>query len=523
MNTTNSSGHNVGNMFSTQQLMIMMLPTLIQTITGLLTGIITMVLSGAGIGFFINFIIGFLKIKTSKQPVELSITQSTRMLRDGLVTDGDHSFNSNLILGVLETLSKLNLPIETADVNLRSSSSTDVTKPGVKNENEHMKKYTIHLIPRNSYQYNGMTIKYEKSETSQSSNKDDKSSVFGLTYVLKITSYTKTFQELQNFVMQCYYDWVDVHYPSEGKIPRKLFYQVKSNYAYPVFKKFNYGVCDSDNAFEGIFVPKYYLQKINTLIRKVNSGDIPKLIILFTGRPGCGKTTLQRAILESLDRHCIVQKLAHTGNDQELMDIYFSDIITTTSGEACNIPLDERVYLLEDVDAESKLLHCRKKDIAADCSEATEAKIDTTAAANLAMVNPYAAMMAAYAGGGIQKQSTGEKLTMSGYLNAIDGIMRLKKAVILVSTNHPEILDEAVTRHGRITLKIDLREMKREDVHDMIRYHYNGETIRDELVKDDLIVPCDLEALCQNCESIAELEEGVVNLCASYKSNLNVQ
>lgn len=498
-NTSGNGAHDITNLFSTQQLMIMMLPTLIHTITGLLTGIITLAFSGAGFGILINFLKGFKK-KGFVEPTELIITQSMRVLRDGLITDGDQSYNWNLIHAILEGLSKLNLPIKTADVNLQGNTDNDD-----KSRRERMMSRHIHLIPRDNYQYDGMTISYEKSEIT-TSGKDDKTTVGGLKYELKISSYTKTFAELESFAIKCYKDWVDVHYPAVGKIPRKLFYQVKSSNSHPVFKEYKYGICDPDKAFDGIFLPKQYLRKINTLLGKINSGEISKLIILLTGRPGCGKTTLQRAILEYLDRHCIIQKLAHTSNDEELMDTYFSEMINTTDGESCDIPLDERVYLLEDVDAESKLLHCRKrnkKDQEKTMEIAVESKdaVAVAVASSAATCNPNLFI---------------SRPTMSGYLNAIDGIMRLKKAVILMSSNHPELLDEAVTRHGRITYKIDLREMKRDDAHDMIRYHFKGETVRDELITDDTIVPCDLEALCQNCETIQELEEGLVELYVGY-------
>jgi hypothetical protein len=503
MNVSGNGAHEITNLFSTQQLMIMMLPTLIHTITGLLTGIITLAFSSAGFGILINFLKGFKK-KSLAEPTELIITQSMRVLKVGMVIDGDQSYNCNLIFAILRTLTNLNLPITTANVNLQGGCTKADEMLSL---HERMMGKQFHIIPRDSYQYDGMTISYEKLEIT-TSGKDDNTSIGGLKYELKISSYTKTFAELESFAMKCYREWVNANYPSDGKVPRKLFYQIKSLSPYPVFKEYKYGICDPEKAFDGIFIPKQYLRKIHTLLRKIKNGEINKLIILFTGRPGCGKTTLQRAILESLDRHCIVQKLAHTSNDEELMDTYFSEIVHTSTGDECDILLDERVYLLEDVDAESKLLHCRKRGMK-DQEKAMEIAVESKDALAVAMASSETTC---------SPVAFGSRPTMSGYLNAIDGIMRLKKAVILMSSNHPELLDEAVTRHGRITYKIDLREMKRDDAHDMIRYHFNDETVRDELITDDTIVPCDLEALCQNCETIEELEEGIVELYAGYNA-----
>jgi hypothetical protein len=46
--------------------------------------------------------------------------------------------------------------------------------------------------------------------------------------------------------------------------------------------------------------------------------------------------------------------------------------------------------------------------------------------------------------------------TLSGYLNAVDGFLKLQEACVLIDTNHPELLDAAVKRCGRVTYHIDL-------------------------------------------------------------------
>lgn len=45
-------------------------------------------------------------------------------------------------------------------------------------------------------------------------------------------------------------------------------------------------------------------------------------------------------------------------------------------------------------------------------------------------------------------------MTISGLLNAIDGISSSLGHVLIMTSNHPEVLDEALTRAGRIQQKI---------------------------------------------------------------------
>ena len=60
-----------------------------------------------------------------------------------------------------------------------------------------------------------------------------------------------------------------------------------------------------------------------------------------------------------------------------------------------------------------------------------------------------------------------------GLLNVIDGLFSSHGRILIMTTNHPEILDSALIRPGRIDLILDFKKTTRETVIDMFRHFYD--------------------------------------------------
>jgi mitochondrial chaperone BCS1 len=68
------------------------------------------------------------------------------------------------------------------------------------------------------------------------------------------------------------------------------------------------------------------------------------------------------------------------------------------------------------------------------------------------------------------------ELTLKGFLEIMDGVYDSPGRIVTMSTNHPEKLDPAILRHGRISMRIHLTRMKLQQLIDMIQSYY-GETL----------------------------------------------
>lgn len=69
--------------------------------------------------------------------------------------------------------------------------------------------------------------------------------------------------------------------------------------------------------------------------------------------------------------------------------------------------------------------------------------------------------------GGHSNKEPGAGISLSGLLNAIDGVASHEGRVLIMTTNHPEKLDAALVRPGRVDRKVGFRLAMREEVREL--------------------------------------------------------
>merc|ERR1719426_472611 len=83
------------------------------------------------------------------------------------------------------------------------------------------------------------------------------------------------------------------------------------------------------------------------------------------------------------------------------------------------------------------------------------------------MSSPYGSSM--YGSAYAQKR---DKLNLSGLLNVLDGVVDTPERIVVMTSNHPEVLDPALIRPGRIDQKLFLGHMKAHNVIRMIEHYF---------------------------------------------------
>lgn len=92
--------------------------------------------------------------------------------------------------------------------------------------------------------------------------------------------------------------------------------------------------------------------------------------------------------------------------------------------------------------------------------------------------------------GGHPNRAPGTGISLSGLLNAIDGVATHEGRVLIMTTNHPEKLDAALVRPGRVDRRVAFTLAKREQIRELfVRMYAAGEPIADiELHLSNILV-----------------------------------
>lgn len=176
---------------------------------------------------------------------------------------------------------------------------------------------------------------------------------------------------------------------------------------------------------------------------------------LFEGPPGTGKSSLAWAIagVFGLDIYCI--SLVEPTLTEEDLGLMF-----TSLPRRC-------VVLLEDIDSAGLP---KRQDLEKDTKNDTD-----DAAAKLGAEITKAIQTAQESNKGKGKDNN-QGISLSGLLNAIDGVASHEGRVLVMTTNFPEKLDEALIRPGRIDMKVSFTKATRAQICELFTRMYSPDT-----------------------------------------------
>ena len=194
---------------------------------------------------------------------------------------------------------------------------------------------------------------------------------------------------------------------------------------------------------------------------------------LFHGPPGTGKSSLSFAIagLFGLDVYCI-SLLDPTMTEDDLLKL-MSDLPSRC------------VVLLEDIDTAG--LAKRKLDAKSKSKPSKSKK---------------GADNDDHSDGETEEKSKRKGISLSGLLNAIDGVASHEGRALILTSNCPEKLDDALIRPGRVDMKIGFTLASRSQIRDLFLRMYAGH----EDVVDGRLANKFAEQLEESTWSPAELQ-----------------
>lgn len=307
----------------------------------------------------------------------------------------------------------------------------------------------------------------------------------------ELSSYNNDVHHIQRFIDTCYQNM-------ERKIKNKLgnhmyfFDQISDKTKGTLqaslpqdFLIFRKNVFTTSRTFNNVFFEERELVKGRVDFFKdrrdwYDEKGIPYTLgMLFSGPPGCGKTSTIKAIANETKRHVINVHLSDIKTNSQLKNLFYNDELIVydsviNKAESLFIPIAERMYVIEDIDA--------MKSIVLKRGEKEEVPVVS---------------YAAFAGGTGDivvdaKMKNGPKepvdpVDLSTLLNILDGTLEIPGRIICISSNYPERLDEALIRPGRIDMVIQFKKCNKAIMSEMFNSFYSelGEVFTEEDFNED--------------------------------------
>jgi hypothetical protein len=176
--------------------------------------------------------------------------------------------------------------------------------------------------------------------------------------------------------------------------------------------------------------------------------------LVMWGLPGCGKTSTIKAIANETKRHIFNVLLSEVKTREALKNLFFNDTVLVNDGDmtqTLHIPVRNRIYIIEDIDAMDSVV--LKRGSAASSGSASS----SSAVAK----DPRKAELENFLPASVLKGDEVDKLDLATLLNVLDGVRETPGRIIILSTNHPERLDDALLRPGRFDLQIHFKKHTR--------------------------------------------------------------
>ena len=353
--------------------------------------------------------------------------------------------------------------------------------------------------------------------------------------LIELFSYTKNMQELRAWLNRLAHEYTvklknklgnHIYYFNQHPINAQKTMDGSKDYSkLPNTCVFTMKQFETNRKFSNLFGPEISVvkQRVEFFVKNskwYDSKGIPHTLgLLLSGQAGAGKTSSIKCLANETKRHIININLNNDITKVQLDNLFFNETLfvinpSTNKTETYYIPLNQRIYVLEDIDCQDKIVVNRESKEGLDL-DLDKQKYNCNGSRPAAEQQPQQKPLPI---------GIAEKIDLSFLLNLLDGILESPGRIVIMTSNHPEKLDHALIRPGRIDIIANFKKCTRETIFQMMEHFYDvslqsdvQKIIFDEF-DDYFISPAEMSKLM--FENITDYRTALVELKKYYVNTL---
>jgi SpoVK/Ycf46/Vps4 family AAA+-type ATPase len=197
------------------------------------------------------------------------------------------------------------------------------------------------------------------------------------------------------------------------------------------------------------------------------------------GPPGTGKTSFIKSLAVETGRHIVSLSLKLIKTRKQLQEFFFENRYNAVNKNN-SIGFNEKIIVIEDIDAQGDIVLDRSKKKENTYEKSIETILEKTgnieinSAMNLVqnIMNTEKEKETEKKLITVIKEQTEDLITLDDILNLWDGIEETSGRIMVITSNHYDKLDSAITRPGRIDVTIEMKNASRKIISQMYQHFY---------------------------------------------------